>query len=459
MDFEKANPSDAHYMAATGQAIAPEFWEYWSSHGLDFGDEGVSFRESLALFGYPVSPAAMDTNADGDTVLTQWFERARFELHGDTVLLGRLGAEMLDDSDGFSIRFRNELEAAFQMTFDRFSSPGMLAGVWLDGVGSWESVIGAADWDSGAEYTPDMHQRIGSITKTFTGVLILQLVDEGLISLDDTVDEWFDGVTYGDQITLRQMLSMTSGIASYTLSTQWQSEYFAEPERVWTPQELVDFSLSLPPSFMPGEFFEYSNTNFLMLGMIVEYVTGQTYADVIQERIFDPLGMTNSSSPLLEDVMPEPYARGITEQGQPEGETAETTFWNPAWGFGTGNLVSTFNNLYAWGQALGTGALLSEELFAEQLTWDTQPPTTPDMSYGLGIGYYGNNWIGHAGSLPGYNTDLLYNTELDATIIVLTNSDITIPNPDNPNGTLSPAPTTGQALRAVLEREVELQGD
>jgi D-alanyl-D-alanine carboxypeptidase len=367
---------------------------------------------------------------------------------------------MLDDSDGFSIRFRNELQATFEVTFDRFSSPGMLVGVWQAGAGSWESTIGVADWDSGAQYTPDTHQRIGSITKTFTSVLILQLVDEGLLSLDDTVDEWFDGVTYGDQITIRQMLSMTSGIASYTLSTQWQTEFFAgQPDRVWTTTELVDFALSLPPSFMPGEFFEYSNTNFLMLGMIVEFVTGQTYAEVIQERIFDPLGMANSSSPLVEDTLPEPFARGITEQGQPEGETTETTNWNPAWGFGTGNLVSTYDDVYLWGRALGTGALLSEEMFAEQLTWDTQPPTTPDMSYGLGVGYYGNNWIGHEGSLPGYNTDLLYNTELDATIIVLTNSDITIPNPDNPNSPLKPASTTGKALRAVLEKEVELQAN
>ncbi|HEX2280199.1 MAG TPA: hypothetical protein VHG52_00425 [Thermomicrobiales bacterium] len=94
-DFPKASPGEANYMPATGQAIAPEFWEYWRGHGLDLGDAGISFRESLALFGYPISQAEMETNADGDTVLTQWFERARFELHGDRVLLGLLGVETL----------------------------------------------------------------------------------------------------------------------------------------------------------------------------------------------------------------------------------------------------------------------------------------------------------------------------------------------------------------------------
>jgi hypothetical protein len=100
-DFPKADPDEDHYFEETGQAIAPEFYDYWSSHGLDFGDEGVSFRESLALFGYPISPAQVETNPDGDTVLTQWFERARFEYHPDNdeeyqVLLGRLGAELLE---------------------------------------------------------------------------------------------------------------------------------------------------------------------------------------------------------------------------------------------------------------------------------------------------------------------------------------------------------------------------
>src|SRR5690606_22111833 len=106
--FEKMSPDSEHYFEETGFAIAPEFWDYWSSHGLEYGDPGVSFRESLLLFGYPISTPQTETNPDGDTVLTQWFERARFEYHPDNeppfdVLLGRLGAEYLalvDDGDG-----------------------------------------------------------------------------------------------------------------------------------------------------------------------------------------------------------------------------------------------------------------------------------------------------------------------------------------------------------------------
>ena len=108
MDFSKGDPSAPHYFAETGHAIGEEFWDYWSSHGLDFGEEGVSFAESLALFGYPISEPAIETNSSGHTVLTQWFERARFEYHpdnpaGSQVLLGHLGSELLDLRDGGDI--------------------------------------------------------------------------------------------------------------------------------------------------------------------------------------------------------------------------------------------------------------------------------------------------------------------------------------------------------------------
>ncbi len=102
--FPRAAPSLPHFFAETGHAIAPEFWDYWRSHGLEFGDPGVSFREALALFGYPIGEPQLETNSSGDRVLTQWFERARFEYHPQnpapyTVLLGRLGADQLAQRD------------------------------------------------------------------------------------------------------------------------------------------------------------------------------------------------------------------------------------------------------------------------------------------------------------------------------------------------------------------------
>ena len=451
MTLPKANPSDAHYMPATGQAIAPEFWEHWSSHGLDFGDEGVSFRESLALFGYPVTPAEIETNADGDTVLTQWYERARFELHeGGTVLLGRLGAEVNDSDGQFAIRVQLEMDAVLRKAFGEYESHGTMVGVWSADHGEWVGNLGLANPDTGAPYTGETYHRIGSVTKTVTGTMILQLVDQGLLSLVDTVDQWFEGVTYGDQITLRMMLDMTSGIASYTLSEEWVAELYANPERVWQPQELVDYATGLGPRFEPGTAWEYSNSNYVMLGLIIEAVTGEDIRTVLQELVFDPLGLAHTSFPAQDDdSLPAPHARGITAQGQPEGETTDATGWSPSAAWTAGQLISTIDDMRIWARALATGELLSPELQAERLTWVTLPPNSAEKAYGLGI-IHELGWLGHEGSIPGFNTGVYHRLDLDASVIIFTNSDI--PNADG----VSPAAAVYLPIIEILNREYPL---
>jgi D-alanyl-D-alanine carboxypeptidase len=451
MTLPQANPSDAHYMDATGQAIAQEFWGYWSSHGLDFGDEGVSFRESLALFGYPVTPAEIETNADGDTVLTQWYERARFELHADdTVLLGRLGAEVNDADGQFAIRVQLEMDAVLRKAFGEYESHGTMVGVWSSDHGEWVGNLGVANPDTEAPYTGETHHRIGSLTKTFTATLILQLVDQGMLSLDDTVDQWFDGVTYGDRITIRQMLDMTSGIASYTLDSNWVAEYFADPTRIWQPQELVDAAISLPPSFEPGTGWEYSNSNYVMLGLIVEAVTGADIRVALHELILDPLGLAQTSFPAQDDAtIPAPYARGDTQQGQPAGVTADATHWSPTFAWTAGQLISTIDDMRIWARALAGGELLTPETQAERLTWVTLPPNSAEKAYGLGI-VYEQGWLGHEGELPGYNTGVYHRPDLDASLIIFTNSDI--PNADG----VSPAAAVYLPIIEILNREYPL---
>jgi len=455
MTLPKADPSEAHYMAATGQAIAPEFWGYWSSHGLDFGDEGISFRESLALFGYPVTPAAMETNADGDTVLTQWYERARFELHADgTVLLGRLGAEVNDSEGRFAIRVQLEMDAVLRKEFAAYESHGTMVGVWSGDGGEWVGNLGVANPDTGAPYAFDTHQRIGSNTKTFTATMILQLVDQGLLSLDDTIDQWFEGVTYGDQITVRMLLDMTSGITSYTLDPTWQAEFFAEPNRIWQPQELVEVAIALPPSFAPGQGWEYSNSNYVMLGLIIEAVTGEDVRAVLQELILDPLGLTQTSFPALDDdTIPEPYARGDTQQGQPDGVTVDTTNWDPSWAYTAGSMISTVEDLRIWARVVATGELLTPETQTERVTWLTSPPPlSPEKAFGLGITYE-VGWLGFEGELPGYNTGVWHRLDIDATIIIVSNSDI--PGTDG----VSPTLAIYGRLFEILNREYRLPVD
>lgn len=448
MTLPKANPSELHYMDATGQAIAPEFWSYWSSHGLDFGDEGISFRESLALFGYPISLPSMETNADGDTVLTQWFERARFELHGDTVLLGRLGSEVNVSDGQFAIRVQLEMDAVMRMVNANFESTGWLASVQIPGVGEWVGNVGVSDDTTGARYSDTTFQRVGSITKTFIGTLILQLVDQGLLSLDDTADQWFEGVPNGDRITVRMLLNMSSGIVNYTDFDDFWLTLYANPEKVWTSEELLAYGFNAPPLFDPGARYYYDNTNTIMLGLILEDITGQDVRTLLQEQILDPLGLTHTSFPANEDTaIPEFHPRGMTRNLFTR-ELLDATSWNPSWAWAAGQMISTQADLAVWVRALATGELLSPELQAERLVLvDINPGLA---GYGLGIMNF-VGWLGHQGDLPGYNSEAWYRPDLDATLLVFTNSDI------KAESGLGPASAVfNEIAGAILNREYPL---
>jgi D-alanyl-D-alanine carboxypeptidase len=294
--------------------------------------------------------------------------------------------------------------------------------VSAQGLGDWVGNIGVSDQATGVPYTENMHQRIGSITKTFVGTLVLQLVDQGLLSLDDTVDQWFEGVTYGDQITVRMLLNMTSGIASYTEDADFWRTHVTEPERLWTQAELLAYGFEAPPLFDPGARFHYSNTNTIMLGIIIEAVTGEDLRVVLQEGVLDPLGLTHTSFPANTDVsIPETYAHGITRNPE-TGAIQDATNWNVSWAWAAGQMISTQEDLRVWARELAVGELLSPAMQAERLTWVAILPDV-DFGYGLGVErFFG--WLGHGGDLDGYNSESFYRPDLNAAILVFTNTDI-----------------------------------
>ena len=154
-----------------------------------------------------------------------------------------------------------DLDAALKKAFKESDAPGVVAAVQTPEY-TWVRVLGVADRASGEPMSPEVHHRIGSVTKTFTATLLLKAADEGLLSLDDTIDRYVKGVPNGDKITLRQMADMTSGIASYTEDKQWVSEWLSEPHRVWKPEELAQIGIKESPLFEPGTEWFYSNTNY-----------------------------------------------------------------------------------------------------------------------------------------------------------------------------------------------------
>jgi D-alanyl-D-alanine carboxypeptidase len=321
---------------------------------------------------------------------------------------GTLDAELVAD-----------LDAAAQESFAQAAAPGAIVGVRAPD-GTWTAAYGEADPDAGTPMEVGMHTRIGSVTKTFTGTLIMQLAEAGQLSLDDTIGEYVDGVPNGDTITLLQLANMTSGVASYTQSTAFTDTYFAKPETVFTPDELLAVGISESPIFEPGEKFNYSNTNTVLLGMVIEEVTGKPVADVFDEQILQPLGLANTSWPGDSTEIPAPYAQGFTLQGDfatPD-SPSNATNWNPAWGWTAGEMISNMDDLLTYGRALGTGqGLLDEASQIERLSF-------PDGNgYGIAMGCI-DGWVGHTGELPGYNTSVFYDTTTDTTVIVQVNSDI-----------------------------------
>ena len=335
------------------------------------------------------------------------------------------------------------LTAALNQSFAESGAPGVVAAVQTPEY-TWVETRGVADLSSEEPMTPDVHQRIASVTKTFTGTLLLQAEADGLLSLDDTIDQYYEGIPNGDEIKLRQLANMTSGISSYTFDEPFQEQLFSDPQRIWTPEEMVQIGIEDSPVFDPGTEFQYSNTNTVLLGLVLEQVSGRPVGDLYREGIIEPLGLRETSFPERDDSsLPAPQARGYTLQGQDDGEPGDTTNWNPSWEWTAGAMISTVEDLLVYGRALGTGeGLLSPDQQAQRLDsflGDDIPPNTAERAYGLGFGKE-SGWIGHTGTSPGYNTTVYYSPELDATMVVETNSDIASGDCSDDNPTLADSP-------------------
>ena len=182
------------------------------------------------------------------------------------------------------------LNAALEKSFEESGAPGVVAAVQTPEY-TWIRALGVADRTSEDPMTPDVHHRIGSVNKTFTGTLLLQAEAEGFLSLDDTIDRYVDGVPNGDKITLRQMADHTSGVADYSQTEQFDDELISDPYQVWEPEQLVQIGLKDSPLFDPGTEWQYSNTNYILLGLVLEQVTDETIGQLYRERIIEPLGL------------------------------------------------------------------------------------------------------------------------------------------------------------------------
>ena len=200
------------------------------------------------------------------------------------VTAAKRGPHRKHTSGGGAQVSKADLDAALKKSFKESDAPGVVAAVQTPDY-TWVRAMGVADRASGEPMTPEVHHRIGSVTKTFTATLLLKAAEEGLLSLDDTIDKYVKGVPNGDEITLRQMSDMTSGIASYTESEQWVKEWSSDPTKVWKPEDLARIGIEESPLFKPGTAWLYSNTNYVLLGLVLQQVTGKPIERLYEEEI------------------------------------------------------------------------------------------------------------------------------------------------------------------------------
>ncbi|MHA7208172.1 serine hydrolase domain-containing protein [Arthrobacter sp. MDT1-65] len=333
---------------------------------------------------------------------------------------------------------RTGLQETVEQTMAEYGVPGAAVGVWIPGEGTWTTVAGTADIENAVAVDAAMQWPLRSITKSYTVTVVLQLVDEGVISLDDTIDEYVEGVTDGDRITLRQLAGMTSGNADYT-NEDFVDAFSEDPERIFTLEDLNGFMLGKPAQFAPGAEKVYTNANTNLLGAVVEQATGRPFDAVLQDLILEPLGQADTEYIVDESTWDTAHPVGYAPDAEgPEPQAPNLSVFGPA-----GSMVSTLDDGRVWAETLATGALLEESTQAERLVGAPLDAGPPYDLYALGIGGTGG-WWGHNGEGFGFTAALFHQPHTGASIVAFMNL-------SNETSGAHPADQLFRRLAAVIE--------
>jgi D-alanyl-D-alanine carboxypeptidase len=316
------------------------------------------------------------------------------------------------DQDAFAAIVRREMAAQ--------GLPGAIVGAWVPGRGGYRRAFGRADLRTNAPIGAADHVRIAGITQTFTATAALQLVDEGRLSLEDRLSKYVPGIPNGNAITLRQLLGMTAGVYDYTADPEFARRLQANPLMAFGPRDALAIIRRHRPSSPPGQRVQFSDSNYVLAGLVVEKVARQPVGAVIQQRILRPLALRGTSYPTTLAI-PAPFPRGYLAGADGKVAPVDVTALNPNVLGAAGAMISTLDDLRVWAHALATGTLLEPGTQAQRLRLTPIPnPGGPSTGYGLGIlGFAG--FLGHTGAIRGYNTAMLYLPSARATIVVAVN--------------------------------------
>jgi D-alanyl-D-alanine carboxypeptidase len=271
----------------------------------------------------------------------------------------------------------------------------------------------------GVALTPDHVMRIGSLTKSYTAALILKLAEEGLLTLDDPLELWGLNVPDAALITVRMLLNHTSGLNDYQYNDEFLQANMDDPERVWQPQELVDYAVALPPVGVPGDKHAYSNANYILAALIAEQAAGQGYAEALRMHVLAPGGLMHTYVE-ADESWAEPTATGyvVVAMGPPQ----ETTgFYHASQTWSAGAMNATIDDLRAWIAVLLASDFLSADSQGALVDF---VPAAGTKGYGLGVFAVNTadaTLYGHNGAVMGFQAAAFHEPETGSTVAVIHN--------------------------------------
>ena len=332
------------------------------------------------------------------------------------------------------------LKSALQAKLDEWhkagSFPGATLGVVLANGQSFGLAVGFSDRDAKTPMKPNDRMLAGSVGKTFAAATALQLIKEGKIGLDDKIEkylgseQWFSRLPNAKDITVRQLMNHTSGLVRYEFKEQFTKDLTANPDKVWKPAELVAYLLDEKPPFEAGKGWDYSDTNYIVLGMIIEKVTGRKFYDEANRRLIKPLKLNDTipqDGPRLKGVV-QGYAGANNPFGGTDAMIVNGKFViNPQFEWTGGGYASTTQDLARWAKMIYEGKAFSPDLLPQVVDGVAAPMLGRETKYGLaaiirktpvGTSY------GHSGFFPGYMTDMAYFPEQKIAVAVQVNTSV-----------------------------------
>lgn len=328
------------------------------------------------------------------------------------------------------------LAARFQAAVDAQRAtrnvPGLAAVVILPDGSRWSGAAGIAADEPRRAATPDIPFVVGSISKTFVAAVVMQLVEEGVLDLDGPLSDWLPDYPRAKRITLRQLLTHSSGVANYFEHRRYNRLVYKEPSHVWTAEEILS-TFDAPPDFAPGAGYHYSNTGFVLLGRVIEEATGKKLGTVYRQRLFKPLGLDDTyfqgDGPPADDSAEGFRSRpgGLYQYTDGSGYRPTASVATVAWA--AGGIVSSANDVATWTHALYGGEVVAPELLFQMETWTTS--AAPRGEYGLGtrtIVMGDHRGFGHTGSISGFIAASWYFPDIELTVTVLNNRGLINPN-------------------------------